>query len=64
MFGSLRESPTDDPKAMSGAEALLISGDGRVCSGIFAGVGSAIALIGVATSLAERSRAGLQTPRG
>jgi AGCS family alanine or glycine:cation symporter len=73
MFRVLRESPTDDPKAISGREALLISVGGRVGGGNIAGVAVAItlggpgavfwmwaiALAGMATSLVECSLAQL-----
>jgi len=73
MFRVLRESPTDDPKAISGREALLLSVGGRVGGGNIAGVAVAItlggpgavfwmwaiALAGMATSLVECSLAQL-----
>lgn len=73
MFRVLKEGHADDPKAISGREALLISVGGRVGGGNIAGVAVAItlggpgavfwmwaiALAGMATSLVECSLAQL-----
>ncbi len=73
MFRVLREGPADDPRAISGREALLLSVGGRVGGGNIAGVAVAItlggpgavfwmwaiALAGMATSLVECSLAQL-----
>ncbi len=77
MFRVLFEGPPDDPRAISGREALLISVGGRVGGGNIAGVAVAItlggpgavfwmwaiALAGMATSLVECSLAQLYKRR-